>query len=45
VRAGLVKRHYQGWRTNHHNRGAGREVVYTVTPDALAALRRGTQLM
>jgi hypothetical protein len=38
VRAGLVRRHYQGWRVDHHNRGARREAVYTLTPDALVAL-------
>lgn len=45
VRAGLVQRHYEGYRTNHHNRGGGRSVVYTVSADVLAALRRGTQLL
>ena len=44
-RAGLVKRHYAGYRTNHHNRGGGRHAVYTVTPEALAALRRRAQLI
>lgn len=38
VRAGLVRRHYQGWRVDHHNRGARREAVYTLTPAALGAL-------
>ena len=41
VRAGLVRRHYQGWRVDHHNRGAKREAVYTLTPEALRALGRG----
>lgn len=41
VRAGLVRRHYQGWRVDHHNRGARREAVYTLTPEALCALGRG----
>ena len=45
VRTGLVRRHYQGWRTNHANRGGGRQVVYTVEPAALAALRRRTHLI
>lgn len=40
VRAGLLRRHYQGYRVDHHNRGAGREAVYTITPDAAAALGR-----
>ncbi|AGH51805.1 hypothetical protein G432_20615 (plasmid) [Sphingomonas sp. MM-1] len=44
VRTGLLKRHYQGWRTDHHNRGAGRQAVYTVHQEALAALRRRSQL-
>lgn len=38
VRAGLVSRHYQGYRVDHHNRGAQREAVYTITPAAAAAL-------
>jgi hypothetical protein len=39
VRAGLIKRHYQGYRVNHHNRGAQREVVYTIADVARVALR------
>ncbi len=38
VRAGLVRRHYQGYRVDHHNRGAQRQAVYTVTEEALEAL-------
>jgi len=38
VRAGLVRRHYQGFRVDHHNRGAQREAVYTLTPAAVGAL-------
>ncbi len=38
VRAGLVGRHYQGYRVDHHNRGAQREAVYTITSAAVAAL-------
>ena len=38
VRAGLVRRHYQGYRVDHHNRGAQREAVYTITPAAARAL-------
>ena len=45
VRTGLVRRHYQGWRTNHGHRGGGRQVVYTIEADALAALRRRTHLV
>ncbi|WP_395336418.1 hypothetical protein WBP06_19685 [Novosphingobium sp. BL-8H] len=41
VRAGLVKRHYQGYRVDHHNRGAQRHAVYTVSAAVLAALARG----
>lgn len=32
VRAGLVRRHYQGFRVDHKNRGAQREAVYTIAP-------------
>lgn len=38
VRAGLVRRHYQGFRVDHHNRGAQREAVYTITEAAAVAL-------
>jgi hypothetical protein len=38
VRAGLIRRHYQGYRVDHHNRGAQREAVYTITDAAAAAL-------
>ena len=38
VRAGLVHRHYQGYRVDHHNRGAQREAVYTLLPEVRAAL-------
>ncbi len=38
VRAGLVRRHYQGFRVDHHNRGARRQAVYTVTDEARRAL-------
>ncbi|AOH87082.1 hypothetical protein AWL63_23140 (plasmid) [Sphingomonas panacis] len=38
VRAGLVRRHYQGYRVDHHNRGAQREAVYTITEAAACAL-------
>ncbi len=38
VRAGLLKRHYQGYRVDHHNRGARREAVYTITREARRAL-------
>lgn len=40
VRAGLVRRHYQGYRVDHHNRGAQREAVYTILPAAASALQR-----
>ena len=38
VRVGLLRRHYRGYRVDHHNRGAGREAVYTLTPAAKQAL-------
>lgn len=41
VRAGLVRRHYEGYRVDHHNRGAQRQAVYTVTEEARRALRQG----
>ncbi|MYL99489.1 hypothetical protein GR702_17100 [Novosphingobium sp. FGD1] len=42
VRAGLVKRHYQGFRVDHHNRGAKRQAVYVVTEPVMRALSRAT---
>lgn len=39
VRAGLLKRHYQGDLADHENRGAQRHAVYTLTPQVMAALR------
>ena len=38
VRLGLLRRHYQGYRVDHHNRGAQRQAVYTVTDDTRRAL-------
>lgn len=40
VKAGLLQRHYQGYRVDHHNRGAQREAVYAITAEARSALRR-----
>jgi hypothetical protein len=44
VRAGLLRRHYAGWRKDHANRGGGRHAVYTVSAEALGALRRSARL-
>lgn len=41
ARAGLLRRHYQGYRVDHHNRGAQREAVYTLLPETRAALASG----
>lgn len=38
VRAGLLQRHCQGYYVDHHNRGAQREAVYTLLPEAMRAL-------
>lgn len=38
VRAGFLRRHYQGYRVDHENRGAGREAVYTILPTVKRAL-------
>lgn len=38
VRAGLLHRHYQGYRVDHPNRGAQREAVYTIAPGVRLAL-------
>lgn len=40
VRARLLRRHYQGYRVDHENRGAQREAVYTIMPEAFTLLRR-----
>lgn len=39
VRAGLIRRHYQGFCVDHENRGAQRHAVYTVTDAVRAALQ------
>lgn len=39
-RCGYLKRHYQGYRTNHANRGGQRNLVCVLDGDAVAALRR-----
>jgi hypothetical protein len=41
VRAGLIKRHYQGYRVDHENRGAQRHAVYTLLPGTRSALAFG----
>lgn len=38
VRAGLLHRHYQGYRVDHSNRGAQREAVYTIASEVRLAL-------
>lgn len=38
VRVGLLRRHYQGFRVDHHNRGAQRHAVYTITEETRRAL-------
>jgi hypothetical protein len=42
VRAGLIKRHYQGYRVDHENRGAQRHAVYTLLPATRLALASST---
>ncbi len=39
VKAGMIKRHYQGYCVDHENRGAMRQVVYTLTPAARRVLQ------
>lgn len=43
VSAGLIKRHYQGYRVDHENRGAQRHAVYTITDKVRVALRPDSQ--
>ena len=38
VKAGLLRRHYAGYATNHVNRGGGRHAVYEIEPETLGAL-------
>lgn len=38
VKAGLLRRHYQGYRVDHHNRGAQRQAVYTLASGVRRAL-------
>jgi len=39
VRAGLLKRYYQGYWVDHENRGAQRQAIYTLTGAARLLLR------
>ncbi len=41
VKAGLMQRHYQGYRVDHHNRDAQRQAVYTITDEVRRALYPG----
>lgn len=41
VKAGLLTRHYQGFRVDHENRGAKRLAVYTIAPIVRDVLRTG----
>jgi hypothetical protein len=38
VKAGLLRRHYAGYATDHANRGGGRHAVYVIEPATLVAL-------
>ncbi len=38
VKAGLLRRHYQGYRVDHPNRGAQRQAVYTLAAGVRTAL-------
>jgi len=40
VNAGLLRRHYQGYRVDHHNRGAQRQAVYTLIGRARSLIGR-----
>lgn len=40
VKAGLLRRHYQGYRVDHFNRGGQRHAVYTITGRAKCLLGR-----
>ncbi|AXK44000.1 hypothetical protein DVR09_16230 (plasmid) [Erythrobacter aureus] len=44
-KAGFVSRLYEGYATNHANRGGLRNLVCVVDPDVSAALNRGTHLI
>jgi len=39
-RSGYLRRHYEGYRTNHRNRGGRRTLACTLDPDVFASLRR-----
>ncbi|WP_248006126.1 MULTISPECIES: hypothetical protein [Sphingomonadaceae] len=44
VQAGLVRRHYQGFRVDHQNRGAGRHAVYTLVGGARCLMGRSAAM-
>lgn len=39
VRVGMLHRHYQGYRVDHHNRGGQRQAVYTLSAVAKSLLK------
>ncbi|MGK6324753.1 hypothetical protein ACMGDM_16950 [Sphingomonas sp. DT-51] len=39
VRAGFVRRHYEGYKVDHQNRGGRRVAVYTLTEEVRGALK------
>jgi hypothetical protein len=43
VKAGLLQRHYKGYRVDHHNRGAQRQAVYTLSGAARLLLSPGRE--
>ncbi|CCW16993.1 hypothetical protein EBBID32_13320 [Sphingobium indicum BiD32] len=44
VRAGMLHRHYQGYRVDHHNRGGQRQAVYTLSPIVRKLFQAGRPL-
>ena len=42
VKAGLLRRYYAGYATDHVNRGGRRQAVYVIEPHGLVAMGKGT---
>ncbi|QAY80408.1 hypothetical protein [Sphingosinicella sp. BN140058] len=44
-KAGILTRHYEGYRTNHANKGGQRHLACVIDPEISAALRRRDRLI
>lgn len=45
VKAGLLRRHYAGYATDHANRGGGCHAVYIIAPSTLIAFGKRVKVV